>query len=55
MGQCQRQEETVVLMELQMCRQAKRKGAAGQEVKNICRSQFMKGFLGDVKLVFKFC
>ena len=23
MGQCQRQEETVVLMELQMCRQAK--------------------------------
>ena len=32
----------------------KRKGA-GQEVKNICRSQFMKGLLGDVKPVFKFC
>ena len=29
----------------------KRKGAG--QVKNICRSQFMKGFLGDVKLVFK--
>lgn len=31
----------------------KRKGA-GQEVKNTCRSQFMKGFLGDAKLIFKF-
>lgn len=36
------------------CADSKTKGA-GQEVKNICRSQFMKGFLGDVKLIFKFC
>lgn len=52
-GKCQRQEETVMLMELQMCRQTMgTKGrVAGDEVKNTHRSHFMYGFLGNVKFV----